>query len=197
MFDEALSFVLHATPDTRSRRFGVSQAAYDVWRDEEDLSARDVSQMARREAATLWERDYWRRCGAVTLLAGGRPGLALLVFDASAEHEDPLWSHRYVQAAVGVPCDGLWDLDTLMAISRRTDAELCAAFQRLRAMAARVLAGHARYRVPLTNAGLHGGALPSTGAWPPDRLPDALKRLRRGARRVGVPIDPLYEKGAS
>ena len=54
-----------------------------------------------------------------------------------------------------------------------------------------------KLRRALTVARLHGGALPCTGAWTADRLPDALKRLRRGARRVGVPIDPLYAKGAA
>lgn len=193
MFDEALTFVL-SHPDAPARRYGISQGTYDTWRDEEDLIPRDVSMVTPREVATIYERDYWRRCGAVTLCQAGRPLLALLVFDAAAAAEDPLWSHRYVQAVVGTTCDGLWAEDTLDAVSRRSDLQLCHAFQRFRAMAARVSAGEAQHRVALTNAGLHGGRLPQTGTTGPETLARMLKRIRRGARRVGLTPDPLYAK---
>lgn len=196
-FDDAFAFVATLHADTMARSLGISQRLWDTWRDEEGLEPCSVLGITPREAAAIWRREYWNRCGSVTLMEANRPGLAFLVFDAAAESEDPLGARRYVQAVVGTTCDGLWADDTLARLSLRSDADLCAAFQRLRALAARVRVGEAQHRVTLTNAGLHGGALPRTGSWNADEYRAALKRLRKGARKAGIAADPLYQREAA
>ena len=196
-FEDAFAFVATLHADTMARSLGISQRLWDQWRDAEGLESCSVFGITPREAATIWRRDFWNRCGSVTLTEANRPGLAFLVFDAAAECEDPLGPRRYVQAVVGTTCDGLWADDTLAAVSLWSDAALCAEFQRLRALAARVRAGEAQHRVTLTKAGLHGGALPRTGSWNADEYRAALKRLRKGAKKVGIAHDPPYRKEAA
>ncbi len=174
--------------------YGVTQAVYDDFRDENEQAPRPVKLITMDEVRAIYERNYWRLCGAPALIAANREKLATIAFDwaVNAGVERARW---YVQAAVGTRPDGLWGEDTLRKIALADEATACATMLHLRALHYRGRAGDLGALAALREAGLAKIA-PRANLSQAKFLPGWLARLRRLAKTLGIPVQPSFAKPA-
>ena len=103
--------------ECRGTRWGISASAYP---------GLDIANLTLDQAKAIYRQDYWGRaqCDALP------PPLALLVFDA-AVNNGVSQAIRWLQAALGIPADGVAGPGTAAAISAQAAnwPDLCAAFQ--------------------------------------------------------------------
>ena len=174
--------------------YGITQAVYDDFRDENEQPPLAVRHITMDEVRAIYERNYWRLCGSPALIAANRPKLATVAFDwaVNAGIERARW---YVQAAIGTRPDGLWGEDTLRQIALTDDVDACARMLHLRALHYRGRAGDLASLAALRDAGLAKIA-PKATLSQAKFLPGWLARLRRLAKTLNVPIQPSFAKGA-
>ena len=101
----------------RGTNWGISASAYPQL---------DIRSLTQAQAKDIYEQDYWH----VTCCGQLPPPLALLVFDAAVNNGTKRAVH-WLQAAVGVPQDGLVGPVTLAAVEAQAGmgAVLCSEFQ--------------------------------------------------------------------
>lgn len=172
--------------------YGITQAVYDDFRDENEQAPRPVRVITMDEVRAIYERNYWRLCGAPTLMAADRPKLATIAFDwaVNAGVERARW---YVQAAVDTTPDGVWGEHTIRKIGLCNDALSGAAFLHLRALHYRARSGDLDALEALRAEGL-GRIAPTPNATQVKFLPGWLARLRRLAKALDIPIQPSFAK---
>ena len=84
------------------------------------------------EVRAIYERRYWRLCGAPALVSAGKHRLAFVTFDWSV-NAGVVRGQTYVQASIGVTPDGMWGERTCDAIRDCDDATSAARYLALRA----------------------------------------------------------------
>lgn len=119
-YDTALAFVLKHEggksndphdPGGRTNQ-GITQAAYDTYRQWKGLKTRDVFDMSNSERDTIYCRDYW-----IAISASQLPhAIAIFGFDAAVQH-GVHESIVLLQQAAGVTSDGDMGPVTLGAIN--------------------------------------------------------------------------------
>jgi len=187
-------FVDHPMDPGKATKWGVTQATYDTYRDDEDLPARSVAKLTEEEARTIYERQYWRLCGAPALVTRQKGRLALCCFDWAVQ-AGVTRARTYLQLAVAVTPDGQWGPRTLGAIDRADDAAAAGRYLAWRADHYRARVGQAPARARLVASGLAAGVIPSTDPRAVVFLKGWLARLRHVARACQVPIGPTYARG--
>src|SRR3972149_8182863 len=85
-------------------KFGVSQRAYP------DL---DIRSLTKEQAAELYRRDYWLKCGCDKLPSA----VAVILFDA-AINQGPAAAVRLLQKSLGVRPDGVVGPQTIGAAKK-------------------------------------------------------------------------------
>jgi lysozyme family protein len=105
-------FVDHPDDPGGATNHGITLATLRAWRGEA-VTAQDVRELSRDEAAAIYRARYWDRCRCGEMPAG----LDLLVFDGAVNH-GPGQSVRMLQQALGVAADGLIGPQTLGAAGR-------------------------------------------------------------------------------
>jgi len=178
-FPAAFSFVLE-----RDGPLGVvTQALYDTFRESEGDTPRALGLIRHDEVRAIHDHEYWRAVGANVLHEAGMSRLAFVAFDA-AVCCGVKRARLYVQPSVGATPDGLWGERTLDAINLADDATSAAALLVWRAWHERARAGEETARRVLKAWGLSRPQICAS----PDTLQGALRRLRRCARAVQVPV---------
>ena len=89
-FDRALPVVLqmeggyvnHPADPGGATNKGVTQRVYDAWRRQQGLPEQSVRGIGPDEVRAIYERQYWRPCGADDL----EWPMSLAVFDAAVNH---------------------------------------------------------------------------------------------------------------
>lgn len=120
-FDKALELVLEHEggyvdhPDDPGGRtiYGISERSHpDAWR---------AGIPTREQAAAIYRRDYWDRCGCDRL----PPAVAVIVFDA-AVNQGAAWAAKTLQRVLGVAQDGVIGPVTAAAAARNPAATVAA-----------------------------------------------------------------------
>ena len=123
VFDEALCFVLareggyadNPADHGGATNMGVTQSTYDAFRNGSGLAPRPVINITPREVRTIYWGGYWRPA-ACDAIAGTRPSLALVHFDA-AVNQGVGEAERMLQRALGVTADGAIGPSTMAAVA--------------------------------------------------------------------------------
>ena len=95
---------------------GLTQRAYDAWRESQMLPLQGVRRSADSEIKRIFHGEYWMQARCDDL----PPGLDLIQFDC-AINEGAVQATKDLQRALGVPADGVFGLETLGAVQSRTD----------------------------------------------------------------------------
>lgn len=202
-YDDALAFVLRAeggyvnnpADPGGATNYGITQATYDDYREDEDKPAQSVRLITKDEVARIYHTRYWRLCGAPALVAAAKHRLAFVTFDW-AVNAGVSRSQVYVQAVVGTTPDGMWGERTLDAIALCDDAAATSAYLALRADHYRARVGQDAARDRLTANRLPPKYVPKVHPPSGQFLKGWLARLRNAARATGVPIGPTFAKGS-
>jgi lysozyme family protein len=112
--------------DPNPTLWGVTQHAYDTYREQTGQPIRPVRQMTELECRAVYE-DYWTQSKAPLMPTSE---VALLVFDMFF-NSPPRESHKMLQRVVGVTPDGAIGPDTLKAVHAAAEADHKALLVRL------------------------------------------------------------------
>ncbi len=120
-FERALAFVLsqeggfsdNAKDPGGATNFGITRATLSKWRGK-SVTRRDVQSLTRREASSIYHRQYWQRCKCDQL----PPALAFLMFD-TAVNQGVGRATRFLQKSIDTKVDGIIGPMTLAAVRRR------------------------------------------------------------------------------
>ena len=120
-FERALAFVLsqeggfsnNAKDPGGATNFGITRATLSKWRGK-NVTREDVRLLTRREASSIYHRQYWQRCKCDQL----PPALAFLMFDA-AVNQGVGRAVRFLQKSIDTKVDGIIGPNTLEAVRRR------------------------------------------------------------------------------
>lgn len=195
-FDRALTFVLARegftfTTDPHDAggptKYGITQSTFSEYLDDIEAKPRSVATITVGEVRAIYDRQYWRLCGAPALVAAGRPQSALLAMDW-AVHGGVARARAYVQAACGAAVDGIWGEKTLHRISVTPDLTLTSQFQILRAHHYRLRCGELDSGPILRAAGIPPRLLPTPNPSQRRYLKGWLRRLRLGCQETGTAI---------
>lgn len=126
-FDKALAAVLvheggyvnHPRDPGGATNKGVTQAVYDDWRDDKELSRASVKDITPAEVMAIYKLLYWDRVKGDELPAG----VDYCVFDF-AVNSGVNRAARYLQEAVGVVQDGQIGPRTLSAVKAASPTRL-------------------------------------------------------------------------
>jgi lysozyme family protein len=89
---------------------GIIQREYDIYRKSKGLPLQDVRHLTRDEGADIYYNSYWLpECPKLA------PGLDLCFFD-EAVNAGPHAATKILQRALGISADGLWGVQTEMAV---------------------------------------------------------------------------------
>ncbi len=202
-FDDALAHVLTYeggyvnNPDDPggATNYGITQHTYDDFREDEDKPERSVRLIGQDEVRAIYERRYWRLCGAPALVSAGKHRLAFVTFDWSV-NAGVVRGQTYVQASIGVTPDGMWGERTCDAIRDCDDATSAARYLALRADHYRARVGQQPARDRLVAARFPNKVIPAVHTPSQQFLKGWLRRLRACAQVVAVPIGPTFAKGS-
>ena len=116
---------------------GITIGELRQWRNA-PVSIADVKTLTTAEAAAIYRASYWQRCRCDAL----PPGLDLIVFDS---HVNTGHGARWLQAAAGVPVDGVVGPITIAAVGKGDTAMMIDAIADARRAYYRQLQGYPRF----------------------------------------------------
>lgn len=190
-----MPYILRHAEDGPGMAWGIRQATYDDYREDEDQSPRDVTRMLPHERDAIYERYVWRLSGSPALLARGNPRLAFVNFAWAARPEiGPDRARDFTQAALGRGPDGMWGTQTMALIDRTDDEAAAGRYLELWTWYYRARAGDEGARAQLVRCGFARKALP--GCDPAPRLAVWLRRVARASALAGVPLQALQHRAA-
>jgi len=107
-------------------RWGISLRMLSAWRGK-SCTAQDVQALEEAEALDIYRQEFWH------LIAGDQlpPGINLMTFDC-AVNQGPGHAVRWLQAAAGVPADGILGSKTLQAVAESLPSILINSFKQER-----------------------------------------------------------------
>lgn len=120
-FERALAFVLsqeggfsdNAKDPGGVTNLGITRATLAKWRGK-NVTREDVRLLTRREASSIYHRQYWQQCKCDELPAA----LAFLMFD-TAVNQGVGRAIRFLQKSIDTKADGIIGPRTLAALRRR------------------------------------------------------------------------------
>jgi lysozyme family protein len=134
-FDAALKFTLseeggfvnNPNDSGGATNHGITQTTYNGYRDTKGLPHQDVQLITDAETRELYEQNYWETSKAQVM----HTPLDVCHFDWSVNHGIS-GALKTLQAALGVPVDGIYGRETASALATCDSVETAQAYNTLR-----------------------------------------------------------------